>query len=207
VPTNVTALGVDAYVSGTLKWLFGGPGTAFLWVRPEIRDALPPTTTGWFSSARQFDFDVTSLDLAPDGRAFEMGTPSVPSAYLARGGMALVREIGVEVLHARTIELGALAIREALAGGLAVRAVEDDAWRGGIVAIECADPAAVTADLKGAGFIVDYRPGIVRLSPAFYNTEDEVRGVVDAIGRVAGGLGYHRVDAGTRPSERDHQPS
>ena len=185
IPTDAMALGVDFYVSGTLKWLFGGPGNAFLWVRPELREALAPTTTGWFSSDRQFAFDGTSLGFAPDGRKFEMGTPSVPSAYLARGGMSLVREIGVEALHARTIDLGALTIRRATDAGLRVRAVYDDARRAGIVAVEVDDPAAVTRALAAEGFIVDHRPGIIRVSPAFYNNEGEVAGVIDAIARLA----------------------
>ena len=183
IPTDAMALGVDAYVSGTLKWLFGGPGNAFLWIRPEVREALAPTTTGWFASSRQFDFDVTSLDLAQDGRKFEMGTPSVPSAFIARGGMSLVREIGIDALHERTIDLGALAIRLATDAGLRVRAVLDDASRAGVVAVELDDPMAAVKQLAADGFIVDKRPGIVRLSPAFYNTEEEVAQVVHALTR------------------------
>ncbi len=184
IPTDVGALGVDIYVSGTLKWLFGGPGNAFLWLRPELREALTPTTTGWFSSARQFDFDVGELDFARDGRKFEMGTPAVPSAFLARGGMSLVREIGVEVIHERTIDLGTQLIRLADAAGLPVRAVRDDAHRAGIVAIEADDPAPIVAALAEEGFVVDARPGVVRFSPAFYNTEQEVADAVAVVARL-----------------------
>lgn len=189
LPTDVSALDLDIYVSGTLKWLFGGPGNAFLWLRPELREALVPTTTGWFSSARQFDFDVSQLDLAGDGRKFEMGTPAVPSLFLARGGLSLVREVGVEAIHQRTLDLGGLLIRLADDAGLPVRAVRDDGWRGGIVAIEVERPAAMVAALAQEGFIVDWRPGVVRLSPAFYNTEGEVSDAVAAVSRLveAGG--------------------
>jgi selenocysteine lyase/cysteine desulfurase len=172
----------DAYVSGSLKWLFGGPGNAFLWVRPELHDALRPTTTGWFSSARQFAFDVSTVEFAADGRQYELGTPSVPSAFIARGGLEVVREIGVQRLHERTLDLGGLAIGEADARGLRVRAVRDPAWRAGIVAIEVAEPKPVVDELARRGVVVDYRPGIVRLSPAFYNTESEVIAVVEALG-------------------------
>jgi kynureninase len=184
IPTDIGATGVDAYVSGTLKWLFGGPGNAFLWLRPELRDALSPTTTGWFSSARQFAFDVATLEFAADARKFEMGTPAVPSAFIARGAMSLVREIGIERLHARTLDLGALAIRLADAAGLRVRAVRDDARRGGIVAVEVDDPKPVVDELSRRGIIVDFRPGIVRLSPAFYNTEDEVDATIDGLAEL-----------------------
>jgi kynureninase len=181
VPTDVLADGVDVYVSGTLKWLFGGPGTAFGWVRPALRDALRPTTTGWFSSARQFDFDVEELDLAPDGRRYELGTPSIPSAAIARGGLELVREIGVGRLGERTLDLGDLIIGLATDAGLDVRAVRSAAGRGGIVPIAVADPKPVVDALAGEGIIVDFRPGVVRCSPAFYNTEDEVRLLVDRL--------------------------
>jgi selenocysteine lyase/cysteine desulfurase len=174
----------DVYVSGTLKWLFGGPGNAFLWVRPALWDALRPTSTGWFSSARQFAFDVTSLELAGDGRRWELGTPAVPSAFLARGGLSLVREIGVGRLRERTADLGDLAIAAADLAGLRVRAVRDAAQRGGIVAVEVADPKPVVDELARRGMIVDFRPGIVRLSPAFYNTDDEVEAVVGALAEL-----------------------
>ena len=181
LPTDLAASTVDIYVSGTLKWLFGGPGTAFLRVRPELHDALVPTTTGWFSSARQFAFAIDELELAPDGRRYELGTPSVPSAAIARGGTELVREIGVGRLGERTRDLGQLLIGLAEKAGLTVRAIRDPDRRGGIVAIAVDDPKPVVDALATEGIIVDYRPGIVRCSPAFYNTEDEVRLFVERL--------------------------
>lgn len=181
VPADMADVEIDVYVSGTLKWLFGGPGTAFGWVRPALYEALVPTTTGWFSSARQFAFAVDELDLAPDGRRYELGTPSVPSAAIARGGLEIVREIGVEQLGERTRDLGDLLIGLADDAGLEVRAVRDADTRGGIVPIAVADPKPVVDRLAEEGIIVDFRPGIVRCSPAFYNTEDEVRLLVERL--------------------------
>jgi kynureninase len=181
IPTDLRASEVDMYVSGTLKWLFGGPGVAFLRVRPELRDALTPTTSGWFASARQFAFAIDELELADDGRRYELGTPSVPSAAIARGGIELVREIGIERLGERTRDLGQLLIGLADEAGLAVRAVRDPDRRGGIVSVAVEDPKPVVDALAAEGIIVDYRPGIVRCSPAFYNTEDEVRLVVERL--------------------------
>ena len=188
LPTDLRASEVDIYVSGTLKWLFGGPGTAFLRVRPELHDALVPTTTGWFSSARQFAFAVEELELAPDGRRYELGTPSVPSAAIARGGTELVREIGVERLGERTRDLGQLLIGLADEAGLTVRAVRDPERRAGIVAIAVDDPKPVVDGLAADGIIVDYRPGIVRCSPAFYNTDEEVRLVVERLAAHVPGI-------------------
>lgn len=181
IPTDLAADEVDIYVSGTLKWLFGGPGTAFLRVRPALREALVPTTTGWFSSARQFAFAVDELEFAADGRRYELGTPSIPSAAIARGGTELVREIGVVRLGERTRDLGQLLIGLADEAGLEVRAVRDADRRGGIVPIAFADPKPVVDALAAESIIVDFRPGIVRCSPAFYNTEDEVRLLVERL--------------------------
>ena len=184
VPTDLAADPVDVYVSGTLKWLFGGPGTAFLRVRPELWEALVPTTTGWFSSARQFSFAVDELELASDGRRYELGTPSIPSAAIARGGTELVREIGVDRLGERTRDLGDLLIGLADEAGLEVRAVRDADQRGGVVPIAVSDPKPIVDALAADGIIVDFRPGIVRCSPAFYNTEQEVRLLVDRLAHL-----------------------
>jgi kynureninase len=185
LPTRIEELGVDFYVSGTLKWLFGGPGTAFLWVSPRWwMDDLGPTTTGWFSQARQFDFDVSSLGFAADARRFELGTPSIPSAAIARGGLELVREIGIQRLHERTTDLGALTIELAREAGLRVRTLPHGR-HAGIVTVAVLEPKPVVDALAERGVIVDFRPGIVRLSPAFYNTEEEVRQSVEALAELA----------------------
>lgn len=181
VPTDVVADGVDLYVSGTLKWLFGGSGMAFAWIRPALHPALVPSTTGWFSSANQFAFAVDELAFAPDGRRYELGTPSMPSAAIARGGMDLVREIGVARLGERTGDLGDLVVELADQASLEIRGPRTPAVRGGIVPVGVADPKPVVDALASEGIIVDFRPGIVRCSPAFYNTEDEVRLLVDRL--------------------------
>jgi kynureninase len=183
LPRRIADLGVDFYVSGTLKWLFGGPGTAFLWVDPRWwLDDLQPTTTGWFSQERQFDFDVSSLGFAADARRFELGTPSIPSAAIARGGLQVVREIGIQRLHERTADLGALTVELAREAGLRVREVPGE--RAGIVTVAVAEPKPVVDALAESGVIVDFRPGIVRLSPAFYNSEEEVRQSVEALAEL-----------------------
>jgi kynureninase len=181
VPTDLASSGVDVYVSGTLKWLFGGTGMAFGWVRPELHEALRPTTTGWFSSARQFAFAVDELAFAEGGRRYELGTPSIPSAAIAKGGTELVRSVGVEPLGERTGDLGDRVVAGARSIGLASTSPPRAADRGGIVAVRVADPKPVVDALAEERIIVDFRPGVVRCSPAFYNTEEEVDGLIERL--------------------------
>ena len=127
---------------------------------------------------------MDDLEFAADGRRYELGTPSMPSAAIARGGMDLVHEIGVARLGERTGDLGDLLVAQAADAGLAIRGPREAGNRGGIVPIGMADPKPVVDALADEGIIVDFRPGVVRCSPAFYNTEDEVRLLVERLDRL-----------------------
>src|SRR5581483_5188778 len=157
LPTNVRELGVDAYVTGGLKWLLGGPGVAFLYVRRELHAELHPALAGWFGHQDQFAFDSASFRPHLNARKFEMGTPATAAVYAASAGLDLILEA----------------------------TPEDERERAGIVMVRLADPAAAVKALAAEGIIVDHRPGRVRVSPYFYNTELEVERFVDAIRRVA----------------------
>src|SRR5881628_907297 len=95
VPFDVHAADVDFLAGGTLKWLMGGPGLGFLYVRRDLSPRLRPTALGWWAVRDPFSFDVTRLDLPETARRFEYGTPSVPTAYAARAGLSLLREVGI----------------------------------------------------------------------------------------------------------------
>jgi selenocysteine lyase/cysteine desulfurase len=104
-PVNVRTSEVDFYVTGTLKYLLGPPGLAFLYVRKELIESLEPTITGWFAQTNPFAFDVKKLDLAPSARRFEAGSPPVPNIYAAMKGIALLQEIGLENVSAHIATL------------------------------------------------------------------------------------------------------
>ncbi|MHB8733084.1 MAG: aminotransferase class V-fold PLP-dependent enzyme [bacterium] len=183
LPVDVRALGVDFLVSGGLKWLLGGPGIAYLYVRRELHDALAPSVVGWFAHGRQFAFDTRRFEYADDARRFQAGTPSVAAIYAARAGLEYVHEIGPARLRARQVEL-----LTDLAGGLreigvAPRmrgAVRDLA---GILTVPVADPPAAVAALRGDRVIVDARPGVIRLSPYFYNSAEDLERALAALRR------------------------
>ena len=182
LPVDVKAAGVDIYLSGGLKWLLGGPGVVFMYVREELIDRLEPTTTGWFAAKEMFKFNPVRFERADDARRFEPGTPAVAAVYAANAGMSIIEEIGPAAVRARTRELVADLAARLRAAGLAPRLPQDMDRHAGIVMLPAAQPAQTVAALKDRHIIVDHRPGAVRLSPYFYNTEAENQAVVDAIG-------------------------
>ncbi|TMC04537.1 MAG: aminotransferase class V-fold PLP-dependent enzyme, partial [Chloroflexi bacterium] len=105
VPVDVGEIGCDAYVGGSLKWLSGGPGTAFMSVRPELLPRIEPQGTGWFAKQEPFSFTLQELTFASDGRRLETGTWAVPSHYAALAGLELVLSVGVESIQERLRDL------------------------------------------------------------------------------------------------------
>lgn len=181
VPVDVKAAGVDIYLSGGLKWLLGGPGVVFMYVREALIEQLHPTTTGWFAAKEMFKFNPERFDLAEDARRFEPGTPAVAALYAANAGMSIIEEIGVEAVRTRTQELAADLHRRLRNAGLEPRLPSDLSRHAGITVLPVSHPPAVVKALKARNIIIDYRPGLVRLSPYFYNTEEENQILVDAL--------------------------
>jgi len=183
LPVDVDELGVDFLVTGGLKWLLGGPGIAYLYVRRDLHQALAPSVVGWFAHRRQFAFDTRRFEHADDARRFQAGTPSVAAIYAARAGLDYVHEIGPARLRARQVELLA-----DLAGGLREIGVTPR-MRGavqhlaGILTVPVPDPAAAVAALRGDRVIVDARPGVIRLSPYFYNNVEDFERALAALRR------------------------
>ncbi len=173
VPVDVKAAGVDFLTAGGLKWLLGGPGLVFLYAREELAPRLAPAIAGWFGHRDQFAFDPRSLELHDDARRFELGTPSLAAVYAQLGGLDYIDEIGVpairEVTAALTEDLIARARERGFRPKVAARAEE----RSAIVMLPAADPAAAVRHLAAERVIADARPGHVRLSPFFYNVQDD----------------------------------
>jgi len=174
VPVDVAGSGVDFYTSGPLKWLCGGPGLSYLYVRPDLTEQLRPRATSWFATQDQFAFDLEGFRYHEDARRFEMGTPALPTVHTALGGQELLEETGWETVFTRNRALADRLAEGARAAGFGLRMAEDPAHRSAIVMVAVEDPKAAVAHLDRAGIVVDARPGHVRLSPHVYNTEDEV---------------------------------
>ena len=162
--------GVDFLVGGTLKWLMGGPGLAFLYARKDRIAAARPTALGWWAMENPFDFDVQHLDLAGNARRFEYGTPAIAAAYTARAGLALLDEVGIATVRGRHMTLSQRLVDGAHEQGWTVRCPTDARRRTPIVTLEHPDPSVAVASLRQNGVICDYRPGLIRLSPHYFNT-------------------------------------
>ncbi|TMC57985.1 MAG: aminotransferase class V-fold PLP-dependent enzyme [Chloroflexi bacterium] len=173
-PFDVHASGVDYLVGGTLKWLMGGPGIAFLYARRDVAEAARPSAVGWWGVADPFAFDVEHLDPGKGARRFEYGTPAVAAIYAARAGIELLREVGVETVRLRHMALSQRLVDGAVAQGWTVRCPTNARERTAIVTLEHPEPQRAVDTLRAAGVITDSRPGLIRLSPHYFNTEDEM---------------------------------
>lgn len=176
---------VDFYTAGPLKWLCGGPGLAYLYAREELIADVRPRITSWFAASRQFDFDLTGFEYRDDARRFELGTPALPTVHTALGGQELVDEVGMDAVVARNRSLTGHLVARCEEAGLSLR-LADEAHRSAIVMVGHDDPAGAVGHLADHGIIVDHRPGFVRISPHFYNIEEEIDQCVETLASYGG---------------------
>jgi selenocysteine lyase/cysteine desulfurase len=178
-PVDVKAMNLDFYVAGTLKYLLGPPGLAFLYVRKELIPSLSPSVTGWFGQANPFAYNPQHFELSPTARRFESGSPSVPNVYGAMPGFQMLQEIGMEniaghienltqSLLSRARDLGILAKTEA--GSL-----------GPLVVLQCQDSGQLLQRLAQSGIVASNRFDGLRISFHVYNTLDDVDAVVEVL--------------------------
>jgi len=185
VPVDVQQLNVDFCTGGVLKWLCGGPGTGYLYVRPDLMTNLRPSFTGWMGHLNPFAFEVGPTRYAPTIYRFTQGTPNIPALQAARPGLRIITEIGVEKIREKSMRQTALLIKMADQHGWRVNTPRGANRRGGTVSIDLPNAQQVSAELLKRDILVDYRPKCgVRFSPHFYNTEDELLQAIVAVEEV-----------------------
>ena len=188
VPVDVTALGIDFAVGGSVKWLCGGPGAGYLYVRPDLQSRLAPASVGWAGHARPFQFEPGAIDYAEGLERFQSGTPNVPSLYSARAGYEIVREIGVPAIREKSLRLTRRLMDAAQSRGWRLNTPLGDHERGASVVLDLPDGAVLTQALIAREVIVDYRPGAgIRMAPHFYNTEAEIDHAVATLDALLAG--------------------
>jgi kynureninase len=184
VPLDVSALGVDFAVGGSVKWLCGGPGAGWLYVRPDLIERLEPSVTGWQAHARPFAFEP-ELEYADGIARFLTGTPNVPALYACTPGYDLIEEIGVERIRANSLRQTQSLIEGAEARGFEVRSPREPERRGGTVTVHVPDFEAVRKELAERQILCDFRPDAgIRLGPHYFTSDGELEFALDQIADI-----------------------
>jgi kynureninase len=174
IPLNVRSLGVDFAVGGVLKWLCGGPGVAYLYVREDLRAKLSPSLTGWIAHRRPFAFETGAIDAREDSFRYLNGTPHIPALFACQPGLEILNQVGIHGIREKSICLTARLIEGAMSREWKVNTPGNPAERAGTVSVECPHAYEVCQELLAREILVDYRPKAgVRISPHFYNREEE----------------------------------
>ncbi len=196
VPLDVQAINADFCVGGVLKWLCGGAGTSYLYVRPDLAKKLEPKITGWFAHEHPFNFEIGATKYGEQPFRFMQGTSNVPGFYTAMPGLKIILEAGVENIRAKSKKMTARLIELADQRGWRVNAPRDPERRGGTVAIDMPNSQEVCAELLRRDVLVDYRPNAgVRFSPHFYNTMEEIDRAIATVDEI---LSEMKVPAGAK---------
>jgi kynureninase len=195
VPFSVRELNVDFACGGSVKWLCGGPGAGYLYVRPDLQSKLEPRTTGWMAHESPFAFEG-SMKYAPNITRFLHGSPAIPALYAARSGYRIINEIGVEKIREKNMRQTQWLIQAAEEAGFRVTSPRESARRGGTVTVASPRAAAMTKELIRREFIVDYRPGAgVRISPHFYTKDEELELIVREMKTIRDTHAYASTEA------------
>lgn len=180
-PVDVKNLGVDIYVTGTLKYLLGPPGLAMMYVRSDLVQSLAPTISGWFGQANPFAFDVKKLELSATARRFEAGTPAIPNLYAAKQGVQLLQSIGLPDVADHIEGLAAALLRGLQEMGIQIKTPLDSV--GPLVVLKCRDSAALVRRLAEQQISVSNRRDGLRIALHVYNTLEDVHAVLKALQR------------------------
>jgi selenocysteine lyase/cysteine desulfurase len=180
-PMDVKALDLDFLVTGSLKYLLGAPGVAFLYVRPELIERLQPTNSGWFAQENVFAYDVHHLEYAQSARRFETGSPPVPNIYVALAALRLIEQVGLDVIERHVRGLASRLIQGIRERGVKLLTPAEPAERGPLVMIGSTDAARLSELLAKERILCSVRDGSLRVSLHYYNTADDVDAVLQAL--------------------------
>jgi len=194
VPFSVKELNVDFATGGSVKWLCGGPGAGYLYVRPDLIEKLEPKTTGWMAHEHPFAFEA-EMHYAPNVTRFLHGSPAIPALYAAESGYKIINSIGVDAIREKSLRQTQYLISLAEEAGFRVTSPKDPNRRGGTITVWDDNAAALTKELVRRDFIVDYRPGAgVRMSPHFYTKDEELQLIVAEMKKIRDTNAYEAAE-------------
>ncbi len=193
LPVDLTALGTDFAVGGSVKWLCGGPGAGYLYVRPDLQDRFRPQVTGWMAHAQPFAFEPGPIRYAQGIARYLHGSPAVAPLFAATPGYETVLEIGVEKIRKKSMRQTSRLVEKAMARGFTVHSPLDPAKRGGSVVLDVPHGQEVASELLRRDILIDFRPGAGnRIGPHFYTSDEECDRVVDEIADILGTKAFER---------------
>ena len=181
VPLDVRALGVDFLAAGTLKYLLGSAGLAFLYARRDVVERAWPTATGWFADRDVFSMDIHDYSPSPTARRFESGTPPIPAIYAGIAGIELMLQTGVEETRAHVQDLNHRLLEGLEELGAVVVTPRKRDRRGALVCVKSTDVEALVAALRREGIVTSSRDSNLRISAHCYNAVEDVDAVLDAL--------------------------
>jgi kynureninase len=185
VPVDVQELDTDFACGGVLKWLCGGPGVGYLYVRPDLGKKLEPKFTGWFAHQNSMAFETGPIRYTDPPFRFMNGTSHVPSLEAARPGLKIITEVGVQRIREKSKRQTARLIELVDKQGWRVNSPRDPKKRGGTVSIDMPDSQEVCRELLKREIMVDWRPKAgVRMSPHFYNSDQELETAIAAVEEI-----------------------
>lgn len=188
VPIDVQALGVDVLTGGSVKWLCGGPGAGYLYVRPESAADLRPRITGWMAHPDPFSFSTDPSEPVAGGFRYLNGTPGVPALFAAQASYEILEKVGVAQVRARSVSLTERLFEAADQNGWPVHTPREAARRGATVTMGIPNAGRVCEQLEQRGVLVDFRPQVgLRLGPHFYNNEEDIDRAVSEIRDITRG--------------------
>ncbi|MFN8612168.1 MAG: aminotransferase class V-fold PLP-dependent enzyme [Vulcanimicrobiota bacterium] len=183
VPIDVSVSDFDFFVGGCHKWLCGGPGGGFLYVRPGLISELQPSLVGWFSLANPFAYEKTRNPELNEGiMRFLNGTPNVPALFAARQGLEWVEKLGLQAIREHSWQLTGWLYDRLQGLGLEVKSPRQKERRNGMVCVDFPGARQAQAELQKQGIILDYRPDCgIRVSPHFYNQLSDLEAFLEAL--------------------------
>ncbi len=185
IPVDVADLGCDFLMGGSVKWLCGGPGAAYLYARKSVMNRLEPRDCGWFSHKKPFDFVLDRIDYRSDVMRFMGGTPGVPALYSSAAGRAILRSIGIGAIRRKSLRQTQILMDLADERGFRLNTPRDPRRRGNMVCVDFPGAERAHLELLKRRFLIDYRPGSgIRISPHFYTRDDEVHAIFAEIDRL-----------------------
>jgi len=193
VPFNVKQLDVDFVVGGSVKWLCGGPGAGYLYVKPELYNRIEPSVTGWMAHEHPFAFETGPIKYAENSMRFLHGSPHIPALYSAEAGYEIINDIGVEKIREKSLRQSELIFRYCDQYGFTTQTPRNPERRGGTVVIDVPFADAVLKEMTARNVLADYRPGAgIRISPHFYTLDSEIESTLHMIDEILKTKAYEK---------------